>query len=125
MFKCWYKSFIYDDPSNNTALAQRPSQPYRQGAREEGLLYAVSADGINWEKPALGLVDFEGSTANNLVMRRATHGLHAGGVFKDPRDPAPARTYKFIHRNASAGRMASCFSADGLRWSQPVLWGRA
>jgi len=122
LFKCWYKSIIYDEPSNNTPLAQRPSRPYRQGAREEGLLYAVSADGITWEKPALGLIDFEGSTANNLVMRRTTHGLHAGGVFKDRREPDPARTYKFIHRNATAGRMATCFSADGLRWSQAVLW---
>ncbi len=122
LFKCWYKSFIYDEPSNITALAQRPKQPYGQGAREEGLLYAVSVDGIGWEKPALGIIEFEGSTANNLVMRRATHGLHAGGVFKDRRDPDPARTYKFIHRNASAGRMATCFSADGLHWSQPVLW---
>ena len=124
LFKCWYKSFIYDEPSNNTALEQRPSQPYRQGAREEGLLYAISADGVTWEKPELGIIDFEGSAANNLVMRRATHGLHAGGVFKDRREPDPARTYKFIHRNASAGRMATCFSADGARWSQPVLWER-
>lgn len=122
LFKCWYKSFIVDEPSNNTPLAQRPSQSYRQGAREEGLLYAVSADGITWEKPAIGIIDFEGSTANNLVMRRASHGLHAGGVFKDRHEPDPTRTYKFIHRNASAGRMATCFSADGMRWSQPVLW---
>ena len=121
-FKCWYKSFIYDEPSNSAALARRPSQPYSQGAREEGLLYAVSADGITWEKPALGIIDFEGSSANNLVMRRATHGLHAGGVMKDSRDPDPARRYKFIHRNDSAGRMASCFSADGLHWSMPLLW---
>ena len=55
-------------------------------------------------------------------MRRATHGLHAGGVLKDSRDPDPARRYKFIHRNARAERMATCFSADGLRWSQPVVW---
>ncbi len=86
------------------------------------MLYAVSTDGINWDKPALGLIDFEGSAANNLVMRRASHGLHAGGVFKDRRELDPSRTYKFIHRNASAGRMATCFSADGIRWSQPVLW---
>ncbi|MDE2776127.1 MAG: hypothetical protein OXI77_09330 [Chloroflexota bacterium] len=122
IFKCWYKSFIYDGLSNRTPLAQRPQQPYGETKREEGLLYAVSADGIRWEKPALGIIDFEGSSANNLVMRRATHGLHAGGVLKDGRDPDPARRYKFIHRNASAGGMATCFSADGLHWSQPLLW---
>ncbi len=122
IFKCWYKSFIVDEASVATPLAERPRTRYSGGQREEGLLYATSHDGVHWEKPALGLVEFEGSRANNIVMRRATHGIHAGGVLKDPRDPDPARRYKFIHRNPGAGRMASCFSADGLRWSQPRLW---
>lgn len=122
VFKCWYKSFIVDEASNNTPLDQRPRRAYGESRREEGLCYAVSTDGIHWEKPALGIIDFDGSTANNLVMRRATHGLHAGGVFKDARDPDPARRYKFIHLNASARRMASCFSADGLHWTPPLPW---
>ena len=29
--------------------------------------YAVSKDGINWEKPSLGLVEYAGNTRNNLV----------------------------------------------------------
>ena len=122
LFKCWYKAFIIDQASNTTELAKRAKTPYYGGKREEGLLYAVSEDGIHWEKPALGIIDFEGSRDNNLVMRRATHGLHAGGVFKDARDPDPARRYKFFHQNAGAGKMAACFSVDGLTWSQPVLW---
>ena len=28
---------------------------------------AISKDGIHWKKPKLGIVDFEGSTANNIV----------------------------------------------------------
>ena len=122
LFKCWYKCFIVDEASVKTPLAQRPKLPYFGGQREEGLLYASSRDGISWEKPSLGLIDFVGSRANNIVMRRATHGIHAGGVLKDPRAADPARRYKFIHRNPRAGRMATCFSADGLRWSQPALW---
>ena len=122
VFKCWYKSFIVDEASIATPLALRAQTRYSGGEREEGLLYATSRDGIHWEKPALGLIEFEGSRANNIVMRRATHGIHAGGVLKDLRDPDPARRYKFIHRNPRAGRMATCFSADGLRWSQPLLW---
>ncbi len=85
-------------------------------------MYATSNDGKRWDKPALGLVEFEGSRENNIVMRRATHGIHAGGILKDPHDSDPARRYKFVHRNPRAQRMASCFSADGLRWSQPLLW---
>ena len=122
LFKCWYKSFIVDEASNTTALAQRPGAAYCGGGREEGLLYATSSDGIRWHKPALGLIDFDGSRENNIVMRRATHGLHAGGVLKDAFDSDPSRSYKFIHLNARARRMAACFSADGLRWSQPSLW---
>ena len=121
-FKCWYKSFLVDEASSKTPLAGRPRLPYSGGRREEGVLYAESADGINWLKPDLGLIEFAGSRQNNIVMSRATHGIHAGGVLKDARDPGPARRYKFIHLNARAGRMASCFSADGLTWSQPLLW---
>ena len=102
IFKCWYKSFIIDQASNETQLAQRPQLAYAGGQREEGVLYATSADGINWEKPQLGLIEFGGSRQNNIVMRRATHGIHAGGVIKDARDPDPARRYKFIHRNPKA-----------------------
>ena len=102
VFKCWYKSFIVDEASVETPLAGRPRTRYTGGKREEGLLYAISNDGVHWEKPALGLIEFEGSRANNIVMRRATHGIHAGGVLKDPRDPDPARRYKFIHRNPRA-----------------------
>ena len=50
VFKCWYKSFIVDEASNRTPLKQRPHQPYGESEREEGLLYAVSSDGIGWEK---------------------------------------------------------------------------
>ena len=122
VFKCWYSAFIFDEASNNTPLNQRPHIPYKGGEREEGVLYAVSTDGIDWIRPALGIIEFEGSKANNLVMRKATHGIHAGGVFKDLRDPNPARRYKYLHRNPRARRMAVCFSPDGLHWSPPQLW---
>ena len=121
-FKCFYKCFIIDPDSDSTLPEERPGTAYHGRDREEGLLYAESSDGIQWMKPSLGIINFGGSRDNNIVMRRTTHGLHAGGVLHDPRDPDPARRYKFLHRNAEARRMASCFSADGLRWSQPVLW---
>ncbi len=122
IFKCWYKSFIHDEASEATPPRQRPSLAYFGRKREEGLLYATSEDGIHWHKPELGLIEYAGSRRNNIVMRRATHGLHAGGVLKDEHDADPARRYKFIHRNIRERRMASCFSADGIRWSQPLPW---
>jgi hypothetical protein len=31
------------------------------------VLYATSRDGVSWEKPALGLHAYDGSSANNIV----------------------------------------------------------
>lgn len=55
---------------------------------EEILCYAASDDGHAWRKPELGLVDFMGSRANNVVY----HGPGAAHscVMKDP--SAPERT---------------------------------
>ena len=60
--------------------------PYRPRGREMGGCYATSQDGLTWVKPELGLVDFQGSRANNLVVR----GPHGAGIFKDLREADPA-----------------------------------
>jgi hypothetical protein len=64
--------------------------------------YAESSDGIRWTKPDLGLHDFGGSKANNIVIASETVGkaqLDAGhpAVFEDenPEASADAR-YKAI-----------------------------
>jgi hypothetical protein len=92
-------------------LAQRRETRYRVPRREDGICYATSRDGLTWEKPELNLIEYEGSKANNLVLR----GSHGAGVFKDPRDPDPQRRYKMFH-----ARDALRHSADGLHWSKPV-----
>jgi hypothetical protein len=74
------------------------------------ICYATSKDGIKWEKPELGLVDYEGSKANNISWR----GPHGAGIFKDRRDPDPGRRYKMIMKGVSTSH-----SADGIRWSVP------
>ena len=56
--------------------------------------YAESDDGIHWRKPSLGLVEFNGSKANNIVMTSGVVGkvdADAGhpAVFKDE-NPAAA-----------------------------------
>lgn len=37
------------------------------GYNELRVCYAVSCDGVHWEKPELGLMDFNGSKKNNTV----------------------------------------------------------
>ncbi len=79
--------------------------------------YAESPDGIHWEKPKLGLVEFEGSKENNLVWPRKPVRLYYQGkgtgemydkdkyhpsldypgIIFDPEDPDPDRRYKMVY----------------------------
>ena len=122
LYKLWYNAFIRDGGSERTSLERRRGAAYSAGHREDGLLYAVSVDGLTWTKPDLGLVPFDGATDNNIVMSTDTHGIHGVGVLIDPADPDPARRYKALFRNARDRRMATAFSGDGLHWSEPVSW---
>ena len=81
-----------------------------------GLCYATSGDGIRFERPNLGLVDFRGSKDNNLVS--TPHGFaHDKAVIRDLRDPDPLRRYKMVHFVAKTHGAGVSFSGDGLTWS--------
>ena len=113
-YKCWYSPFCIDCRSGGMSLEQRQSTLYHGPPdREMALCYATSRDGIAWDKPELGLVDYRGSRANNIVLR----GPHGAGVLKDARAPDPSRRYKMF---ASLGEqeLAVAFSADGIRWDR-------
>jgi hypothetical protein len=117
LFKCWYSPFIIDAATANTTDDQKKEMTYREAlkrnkgkGREMGVCYAISKDGIVWEKPELGIVDFNGSSRNNLVMRK----VMGAGVCMDPRDADPERRYKMISSKTVA------FSADGIHWSEPI-----
>ncbi|MBA7518732.1 hypothetical protein ES705_10805 [subsurface metagenome] len=109
IYKCWYCPFIVEFVAHGMTLEER-TKPYKEHPkREMGICYATSKDGINWEKPDLGLVEYNGSTNNNIVWR----GPHGAGVFKDMHEEDPAKRYKVIFQG-----MAVAFSADGIHWSK-------
>lgn len=77
------------------------------------LAYAESADGLCWERPALGLVEFDGGTENNLIRLYA----HGSSVCYDSREKEKDKRYKLITRDDMAPRrMCVAFSEDGLRF---------
>ncbi len=93
--------------------------------------YAESDDGLTWRKPELGLVEFQGSKANNIVLAPETLGTVKSdpghpAVFKDenPACPPEAR-YKAIIRSEKPHGLLLFQSPDGLRWSlahpEPVI----
>lgn len=91
------------------------------------LCYAESDDGIHWRKPSLGLVEFNGSKDNNIVMVSGKLGnvypdLGHPTVFKDENPNAPADAkYKAIIRDWSAASglkgLLAFKSPDGFHWT--------
>ena len=87
------------------------------------LCYAESNDGIHWRKPELGLHEFKGSKANNIVMLSGTfQGVNADAghpaVFKDDNPAAkPAERYKAFIRSKKPLGLLAFASPDGINWS--------
>lgn len=74
------------------------------------LLYATSADGITWDKPALGVHDYEGSRSNNIVALK----LHSPSVIEDRFERDPVKRFKVLGNSGS--KYFGAFSADGIHW---------
>lgn len=75
-------------------------------------MLATSKDGIHWERPNLGLVEFRGSTNNNhLPDSCPSH------VAYDPGDPDPNRRYKALFAPSWDKRVPAT-SPDGLHWTR-------
>lgn len=93
--------------------------------------YAESRDGVHWDKPKLGLFEFNGSKENNIIWmdpnwstKTADHVVHNFTPFKDlnPECPPEAR-YKALAGEKSG--LKAFQSADGIHWTmvrkEPVL----
>ena len=89
----------------------------------ETTCYAESRDGIQWEKPSLGLFAHEGSKANNIVWSGPESHNFAAFVDTNP-DRRPGEEYKALGGQPPIALV----SPDGINWrklqEEPVLtWG--
>jgi len=124
IYKCWYNPFIIDNSAKGMTLAQRKQKEYEApNDREMAICYVTSKDGIKWVKPELGLVEYRGSNANNILWRGGKgkgeyrHGPHGTGIFKDLLEPDPQRRYKAFLKGDI---LSVAFSADGIHWSPAI-----
>ncbi len=83
--------------------------------------YAESLDGVVWTKPELGLIAYEGSKANNLVVSafqpEVTGGTcHNPSVIRRHGEPDPAKQYALYGYDGAAKHPRVAWSPDGLRW---------
>ncbi len=98
----------------------------KKATHPEVTCYAESKDGIHWTKPNLGLVEWDGSKANNILLDGL--GTHCFVAFKDENPAAPpAARYKGISRGRPVGKAGLYVfqSPDAIHWSlikdEPVI----
>jgi hypothetical protein len=112
---------------------------YRGGGEttEEVVCMATSRDGVKWERPNLGLVEFKKSKANNILLRgqrKAYWEAHNFTPFKDANPAAPPeQRYKAMglgrYTNSVTGdrekAIVGLVSPDGVHWkllrSEPII----
>ena len=91
----------------------------KQSRSQVKVCYAESSDGIHWEKPSLGLCDYEGSKDNNIVLDPNNCDLRLRDMvyfFLDNNPDCPDdQRYKAIAHDPDKS-LACYISADGLRF---------
>lgn len=123
IYRMYYRGSQIDiDSSDNKIVSPHPVY----------FCYAESSDGIHWEKPNLGLYEYEGSKNNNIILTDTKFGnfdLKVGdnaSFFIDTNpDAKPEEKYKaFVKSNDPHGLFAFK-SGDAIHWApmsnKPVI----
>lgn len=126
IYRCWYRMF-------NRYLGRLYSRGFANQGSE--LAYALSEDGINWEKPSIGQVLYKGSYDNNMIRVKGetdnAPDMHADGIGPVIPLAAPGSSDRFAcstHMRTDdpiyPTGITMCFSPDGINWRMhypPVL----
>ena len=101
LYKMWYQAFDGD----------------QWGGGVSRMCYAVSKDGLHWEKPKLGLVEYNGSKDTNILLKEPSK---LGYVFIDPHG-TPEQRYKML---SGIGTTRIRTSPDGIHWTlhPQIVW---
>ncbi len=121
---CLYYTIFKDD--DRYRMYYRGSHSLKVGggpAHPEFTCYAESTDGIHWTRPDLGIVEFQGSKQNNIILEG--FGTHCFVAFKDTNpDCPPESKYKGISRGkisrGKSGGKDGLYvfeSADAIHWT--------
>ncbi len=126
------KALAYDEPWETgekgsasfftTVLEDGGTYRMYYRAHAKHVCYAESADGINWVKPKLGLVEADGSDQNNIILAECQNSF---SPFLDPRpDVPPAQQYKASMERKSESKVFTEMglnlyaSGDGIRFTK-------
>ncbi|MFH1009353.1 MAG: hypothetical protein V1800_17900 [Candidatus Latescibacterota bacterium] len=118
LFKMWYLT-----GAEGEMVRHRPLQPSIDNAEISGrwfVCYAVSQDGLEWERPNLGRIRIQGSGDNNILFADSGFFLGCVTVICDVDDPDPGRRYKMLvydHDGASRDGARTAISPNGIDWN--------
>ena len=122
IYKLFYTLIIEDKECESIPISERKGKVYiPRDDRRCALAYAQSKDGLNWEKPNLGIVSYNGSKDNNLLLA----DTHGGGIFLDERESDRSKRYKMVALKDTPGEksvMSVSFSQDGIHWEELQPW---
>ena len=105
LYRMYYRGSHFDETS-------------KAATHREVTCYAESRNGVDWKKPELGLFEFEGSKANNIVWDGI--GTHCFTPFKDANpDCAADARYKAVARGRPLGKKGLYIykSSDAIHWT--------
>jgi len=108
LYKMYYRGSQIDLPDSGDI-----SIPY------DVICYAESKDGIHWTRPALGLIEFEGSKKNNIILSGEA-ASQALVPFRDANPECkPQEQYKALSVMSKPVTGLYAFaSPDGIHWTQ-------
>ena len=86
----------------------------RDKEKKPNVAYAESVDGVHWTKRELGVVEYHGSRANNLVGIRNLEG----NVFRDDHTANPQERYVYVSSVGKGGGIFRFTSPDGYSWKR-------
>jgi hypothetical protein len=90
-----------------------------EDSRQIVVCYAESTDGIKWVKPKLGICDFRGSRANNIILDHNTNIFDNFSAFKDTNPECPKdELYKGVGLDVKDKYLWCFTSADGIHFKK-------
>ena len=113
-YRMWYSA--YPDPEDPDLPSDHP---LASSHCPEYVCYAESEDGVNWERPELGLCAYGGSTANNILFPAGYFGLNS--LIRDPAAPE-AEGYKSIDTDGEWRLDGRLVSNREVREFRRELW---
>ena len=122
-FKMWYTTYWYRVRREGDDIVV--DERFDEYAAQR-LCLATSNDGVHWEKPELGLVEFDGSKRNNILPETCLAPRDFGSAYRDSHliydlHDSAERRYKLVmtvYDDENPGmKLYLFYSPDGFDWT--------